>query len=110
MNTDKNLFPLMIDLTDKKVVIIGSGNVALRKARLLSDHTAVLVVANNFDNTFKQLQVSHPVELMTTDIVQISDNELEKLTADAFFGYPRNTGSRLECQNRFNSKKVRHIG
>ncbi len=48
------LYPVMIHLENKRVVIIGGGDVALRKARdLLEAGARVLVIATDVHQDFK---------------------------------------------------------
>lgn len=44
MKTEKKLFPLYTDLTEKKAVVIGGGNIAARRIKSLLDFVGELVV------------------------------------------------------------------
>lgn len=56
-----NLYPVMLDLQDKKIVIIGGGKVALRKARGLKDTGAqVAVIAPEIEPELDDLLDSFP--------------------------------------------------
>ena len=43
-NKKKLYFPMFIDLSDKKVVVVGAGTIAKRRIRALADFTDHLVV------------------------------------------------------------------
>ncbi len=88
MATKNKYLPLMIDLDNKKIVIIGSGKVARRKAKFLSDYGVVEVIAKNFDKKFEQLKSSHSVKLIKTDIEELSDKHLTEIFIKTFLTIP----------------------
>ena len=59
-------FPLFVDLTNKKCLVVGGGNVATRKVRMLLDFDArVVVVSKNVCNELKiLLETSDQILLM----------------------------------------------
>ncbi len=72
--------PLMIDLSDRTVVIFGGGNVGARKAAYFSREGRVQVVSRSFSAAVKSL----PVELVTRDLASTGEQELKDLLASAF--------------------------
>ncbi|WP_227713184.1 MULTISPECIES: siroheme synthase CysG, partial [unclassified Moraxella] len=59
-NANMNTLPLFFNLNQKTVLIIGGGDVAQRKATLLTNAGARLVVlAKNFDKDFKEFLIHH---------------------------------------------------
>ena len=101
MNIQQNLFPLMIDLSDKKIIIIGGGNVAERKADLFLDYAAVTVINVNFIATLEERQSNPRLELIYTNPEHLSDQELMDIFSDAFLVIPATADSSLN--NRFAS-------
>jgi precorrin-2 dehydrogenase len=74
------MIPLMIDLSDRTVVIFGGGNVGARKAAYFCREARVLVVSRSFSAAVKSL----PVELVTHDLDTIGERELKDLLSTAF--------------------------
>ncbi len=53
MNTDRRFYPLFLDMSGKRAVVVGGGNVAYRKAAALLDAGArVTIIAPRFDERF----------------------------------------------------------
>ncbi len=89
MSDKSNHFPLMIDLSNKKMIIIGSGEVALRKAQNLSAFGGnIQIYASSFNESFMQLKSSHLIELTTASLEQLSDTEITSFINDAFLVIP----------------------
>lgn len=80
--------PLFIDLSDRKVVIFGGGSVGLRKASLFTEYAHTIVFSADFVPELKNLEASSAVELVSMDLLSISDEELEELVTDAFLVIP----------------------
>lgn len=74
--------PLFVDLTGKRVVIFGGGNVAARKAVFFSVNADVLVVSRSFSRTITAL----PVSRRELDVALVSDTVLERILHGAFIG------------------------
>ena len=53
---DKLYFPIILN-TNKEILIIGGGNVALRKQKLLEFTENIRVVSSEFHNDFENLNV-----------------------------------------------------
>ncbi|MCP4270891.1 MAG: bifunctional precorrin-2 dehydrogenase/sirohydrochlorin ferrochelatase [Gammaproteobacteria bacterium] len=84
-----NHFPLMVDLSNKKIIIIGSGEVARRKAQNLSGYGGnIQVIANSFTGSFLQLKSSHFIEFTTVSQKQLSESVITTLVKDAFLVIP----------------------
>lgn len=56
-NRKKGYFPMFVDLSDKKVVVVGAGTIAKRRIRTLVDFTDHLVmIAPEVNNEMKELE------------------------------------------------------
>jgi len=62
MSANKRLFPLMIDLSEKKILIIGDGKVAMRKASKFSEYTEQLEIIKENLSTATDLQLFNLME------------------------------------------------
>ncbi|MCP4411501.1 MAG: bifunctional precorrin-2 dehydrogenase/sirohydrochlorin ferrochelatase [Gammaproteobacteria bacterium] len=89
MPDKKSYFPLMIDLSNKKIIIIGSGEVACRKAQNLSGYGCnIQVIANSFGESLLQLKTSHFIELTRISLEQLSESVVTTLVKDVFLIIP----------------------
>ncbi|KXA90765.1 hypothetical protein AKJ57_03725, partial [candidate division MSBL1 archaeon SCGC-AAA259A05] len=69
-------FPLLVDISDEKVLIFGGGSIGERKARLFAKEGAnVLVVGTEFTNGLKEMTEEPPldgeIDLLKEKIVPI---------------------------------------
>lgn len=86
---DKNHFlPLLIDMSDKKVVIFGSGSVGERKANLFSEYAKVTVVSRSFYDIFYELEDKYSIQLIKADARKLTDDEINDVIRDAFLVIP----------------------
>ena len=86
---DKNHFlPLLIDMSDKKVVIFGSGSVGERKANLFSEYAKVTVVSRSFSDFFYELEEKYAVQLIEADAGKLTDDDINDIIRDAFLVIP----------------------
>ncbi|WP_321429157.1 bifunctional precorrin-2 dehydrogenase/sirohydrochlorin ferrochelatase [uncultured Methanolobus sp.] len=86
---DKNHFlPLLIDMSDKKVVIFGSGSVGERKANLFSEYAKVTVVSRSFYDVFYELEEKYGIRLIKADAGKLTDDEINDIIRDAFLVIP----------------------
>lgn len=74
------MIPLMLDLTGKKVVIFGGGDVGARKARFFSQEAQITVVSRSFSPHFDDI----PVNRLTRDLTGIDDHGLDQLLEGTF--------------------------
>lgn len=71
-----NYIPIMLNVSDRKVVIIGGGNAAYKKVKnLLSHDRNITVIASHFDPKFSDIQVDM-IRMQIEDPGQV-DNFLE---------------------------------
>ncbi|MDK2825052.1 precorrin-2 dehydrogenase / sirohydrochlorin ferrochelatase [Methanolobus vulcani] len=86
---DKNHFlPLLIDMSDKKVVIFGSGSVGERKAKLFSEYAKVTIVSRSFHDVFYELEEKYDIRLIKADAGKLTDEEINDIIRDAFLVIP----------------------
>jgi precorrin-2 dehydrogenase / sirohydrochlorin ferrochelatase len=74
------MLPLMIDFSEKKVIIFGGGDVGARKASYFCSQSDVTVISRTFSRSFDHLHVGKTV----TDISGIGDAELRSTIKEAF--------------------------
>ncbi|WP_094227841.1 precorrin-2 dehydrogenase/sirohydrochlorin ferrochelatase family protein [Methanolobus psychrotolerans] len=87
--TNKNHFlPLLIDMSDKTVVIFGSGSVGDRKATLFSEYAKVTIVSRSFSDTFFEMERKNGVKLIKADAGKLSDTEITTIICEAFLVIP----------------------
>ncbi|MDG6244705.1 MAG: bifunctional precorrin-2 dehydrogenase/sirohydrochlorin ferrochelatase [Methanolobus sp.] len=86
---DKNHFlPLLIDMSDKKVVIFGSGSVGERKANLFSEYAEVTIVSLSFCDIFYELEKKYGTVLIKADAEKLPDDMINDIIRDAFLVIP----------------------
>ena len=110
-----NLLPLLIDLSNKKIVIFGAGKVAERKARLFLDYANVTVVNNHFSSTLSQLKDkagagqlqsgagqlqsgAGQLRFIAADLGHLTDEQLSDILSDAFLVIPATAEPLLNAQ------------
>ncbi|UGV39920.1 bifunctional precorrin-2 dehydrogenase/sirohydrochlorin ferrochelatase [Methanococcoides orientis] len=84
----RSYLPLFIDLNDRKVIIFGGGSVGLRKAYLFSEYAHTMVVSADFVSELRDLASSSSVDLVSMDLLSVSDEKLEELVMGAFLVIP----------------------
>ncbi|MDD1670679.1 MAG: NAD(P)-dependent oxidoreductase, partial [Methanomicrobiales archaeon] len=75
------MLPLILDLTGRKVVIFGGGQVGARKAGFFRGECRVTVVSRSFG---REIQGMKDVECIGMDLREASDGDLRDLVAGAF--------------------------
>ncbi len=75
-----HMHPLMIDLTGKKVVIIGGGEVGARKARFFAPVAEVTVISRSFSHHLSGIDVKR----IPCDIRNLPDGKIHALLDRAF--------------------------
>ena len=107
-----NLFPLMIDLSDKQIVIIGAGKVATHKAMLFLDYTNVTVVNADFNeellNRSQDEVVSvdqkpaakphHSLHLIHANIESLDDDAFIKIFSNTFLVISATKDEAFNCR------------
>ncbi len=82
-------YPMLIDLSDKKVVIFGAGKVAERKALSLLNAQQVKMVGSQFsEKIIAAAKDTDCLTLITTNLTTISDSNLAEQMVDCFMIIP----------------------
>ena len=101
----KKFFPLMIDFTNRKVVIFGGGKIGTRKASILSKYADTTVISNEFSQ--KLTKLSHirsncvienfnlNLTLIHKDLNLLSDADILNFISDAFLVIPTTSNIKL---------------
>jgi precorrin-2 dehydrogenase/sirohydrochlorin ferrochelatase len=97
------MIPLMIDLTGKKVVIFGGGEVAARKAAFFAQEADVVVVSRSFTADLQAL----PVERVQEDLAVGERGTVDRVLQGAFLAVPATSDPAV---NRFLRTVCRSAG
>ena len=95
MTNERNLLPLMIDLSGRQVVIIGGGSVGERKATLFSKYADTTVVSAGFTPKLEEMKGADKVKLIQADLGSLSDDKIADLISDAFLVIPATNNASL---------------
>ena len=95
MTNERNLLPLMIDLSGRQVVIIGGGSVGERKATLFSKYADTTVVSAGFSPKLEEMKDADKVKLIQADLGSLSDDKIADLISDAFLVIPATNNASL---------------
>lgn len=82
----KGFLPLILDLTGKKVVIFGGGEVSERKALLFSGNAMVTVVSRDFTPHLMQLSGENKIKLIKVE--DLNKIEIPEYLKNAFMTIP----------------------
>ena len=64
-NTKKPYFPMFVDLTEKKIVVVGAGTIAKRRIRSLLNFTnRLMVIAPEVNQELKDLEASGQITIL----------------------------------------------
>ncbi len=97
------LLPLCLDLSQKRVVIFGGGEVGERKAELFSQYAKVTVVSKAFSPRIQEMGKEGSVDLVRADF---SASEADEHLRGAFMIVPATNDKKL---NRSLEKKARKM-
>ena len=76
--------PLLIDFSEKLVVIFGGGAVGERKAKRFCDKAPVTVVSSSLTDELKKLEAYDSFLFIQKDISKLTDGEIFDCISDAF--------------------------
>lgn len=76
--------PLMIDFTDKIVVIFGGGAVGERKVKRFADKALVTVVSSSLTPGLMQMAKADLILFIEKDLAELTDGEIFDCMSDAF--------------------------
>ncbi|MDO9518112.1 MAG: bifunctional precorrin-2 dehydrogenase/sirohydrochlorin ferrochelatase [Methanosarcinaceae archaeon] len=95
MTNERNLLPLMIDLSGRQVVIIGGGSVGERKAILFSKYADTTVVSAGFTTKLEEMKDAGKLNLVQADLGSLPDYKIAELISDAFLVIPATNNIQL---------------
>ena len=100
MTGERNLLPLMIDLSGRQVMIIGGGSVGERKATLFSRYADTTVVSAGFSQKLEEMKDASKLKLVQADLGSLPDDKIADIISDAFLVIPatndRSLNDRIE--------------
>ncbi len=82
----KDFLPLMIDLTEREVVIFGGGEVGERKASLFWNHARVTVISREFTPGLSRLSEEEKIKLIK--VKDLTETEINEHMKNAFIVIP----------------------
>ncbi len=82
----KDFLPLMLDLSEKEVVIFGGGDVGERKASLFADHSKVTLISREFTPKLTDLFENKRIKLIK--VKDLTENEIHQYMKNAFIVIP----------------------
>lgn len=90
MTSENHFLPLLIDMSDKNIVIFGGGSVGERKALLFSQHADVTVISRDFTPQLLENSKNKNgrVVLITEDAGTLSDEMIAEFIENAFLVIP----------------------
>ncbi|MCL7410944.1 MAG: bifunctional precorrin-2 dehydrogenase/sirohydrochlorin ferrochelatase [Methanosarcinaceae archaeon] len=95
MTNERNLIPLMIDLSGRNVVIIGGGSVGERKAALFSRYADTTVVSVRFTTKLEKMKDAGKLNLVQADLSSLPDDKITELISNAFLVIPATNNIQL---------------
>ncbi len=99
----EHLMPLLLDMDGRKVVILGGGAVAERKARLFCPHAQVVVVSLEFTSDLMELAQEGKLELIFASLPEGAEGHLD----GAFLAIPATDDKDL---NSLLEERARSLG
>ncbi len=88
MTGKRNLLPLMINISDRKVVILGGGSVGERKASLFSKYANTTVVSAGFTAKLEEMKDAGKLKLVQADLGSLPDDKIADIISGAFLVIP----------------------
>ena len=98
MTNERNLLPLMIDLSGRQVVIIGGGSVGERKATLFSKYADTTVISAGFTPKLEELKDGGKVKLVQADLGSMSNDKIADIISNAFLVIPATNDTSLNSR------------
>lgn len=81
---DNPYLPLLIDFTDKIVVIFGGGAVGERKAKRFAEKAMVTVVSSSLTPDLQKMEADDSILFIEKNIADLTDGEIFDCMSDAF--------------------------
>ena len=90
--------PLLIDFSDKVVVVFGGGAVGERKVKRFCEKAQVTVVSSNLTDDLKEMEAHGLFFYVPTDISKMSDGEIFDCMSDAFLAIAATSDSEVNSR------------
>ncbi|AEH61332.1 siroheme synthase [Methanosalsum zhilinae DSM 4017] len=84
MKNERKFVPLMIDLSNRNIIIFGGGKVGERKAVLFSECSRTTVISSDFTDVLTEMGKRNKVNLIEMELSYLQDTEIKKLLSSAF--------------------------
>jgi len=95
-NENENPYlPLLIDFTDKIVVIFGGGAVGERKAKRFSEKALVTVVSSSLTPNLQKMEADGSILFIRKNISELTDGEIFDCLSDAFLAIAATSNSEI---------------
>ncbi len=91
---NKRYIPLMVSISDKKVVIFGGGSVAERKALRFMNYSNVVLYSPDFTDELKKAAAENKIKLVETAL-KPQKEIIEPILKDAFLAIPATSDLKL---------------
>lgn len=95
MTNERNLLPLMIDLSGRHVAIIGGGSVGERKATLFSNYADTTVISVAFSKKLEEMNGAGKLKLIRADLGSMPDDKIAEIISNAFLVVPATNDASL---------------
>ncbi len=95
MTNERNLLPLMIDLSGRHVAIIGGGSVGERKATLFSKYADTTVISVAFSKNLEEMNGAGKLKLIRADLGSMPDDKIAEIISNAFLVVPATNDASL---------------
>ena len=90
--------PLLIDFSDKVVVIFGGGTVGERKVKRFCERSLVTVVSSSLTDDLKKMEADDLFLYIQKDLSQLTDGEIFDCISDAFLVVAATSDSKANCK------------
>jgi len=90
--------PLLIDFSDKLVVIFGGGAVGERKAKRFCEKAPVTIVSSSLTAELKEMETCDSFLFIQKDISKLTDGEIFDCISDAFLVIAATSDSEINCK------------
>ncbi|WP_462271870.1 precorrin-2 dehydrogenase/sirohydrochlorin ferrochelatase family protein [Methanohalophilus sp.] len=95
---DCKYMPLFLDLSSRKIVIFGGGNVGQRKASLFSKFAEVTVISEEFSEEIIALHESNKIDIVQINVKEIPSDMIRSYLKGTFLAIPATSNRELNLK------------
>ncbi|PQV43644.1 precorrin-2 dehydrogenase/sirohydrochlorin ferrochelatase family protein [Methanohalophilus euhalobius] len=95
---DRQYIPLFLDLSSRKIMIFGGGNVGQRKASLFSKFAQVTVISEDFSEEILALHESNKIDIVQINVNEIPSDMIRSYLEGAFLVIPATSNRELNLK------------